>query len=124
MSKMFSYIAMICGAISSILFGVLAALYTQGNTHLYLCIAVTAMEFIFVRFNLMALRSDQSDRLLVVNNGAVLILFASLAYFIRIMVGGFPLWLDITVGIVAGVYAVLIIIFYTINGRRRAGRLR
>lgn len=122
MSRAFSYIAMICGAISSVLFGILAALYTAGNTHLYLCIAVTAMEFIYIRFNLLALRNDQTDRLLVVNNGALLILFASVAYFIRVMIDGFPMWLDITVSAVAGVYAVFIIIFYIINARRRNTR--
>lgn len=124
MSRAFSYIAMICGAIASVLFVILAALYQAGNVHLYLCIAVTAMEFIFVRFNLMALRSDQTDRLLIVNNGALLILFASVAYFIRVMVGGFPMWLDITVVAIAGVYALGIIIFYVMNGRRNTRRLR
>ena len=69
MSRAFSYIAMICGLISSVLFAVLAALFQEGNTHLYLCIAVTCMEFIFVRFNLVALRNDKTDRLFVVNNG-------------------------------------------------------
>ena len=59
MSRAFSYIAMICGFISSILFAILAALYRAGNTHLYLCIAVTCMAFIFVRFNLVALRNDK-----------------------------------------------------------------
>lgn len=73
MSRAFSYIAMICGFISSILFAILAALYRAGNTHLYLCIAVTCMAFIFVRFNLVALRNDKTDRLFVVNNGAVLV---------------------------------------------------
>ena len=119
MSRAFSYIAMICGFISSVLFAVLAALFQAGNTHLYLCIAVTCMEFIFVRFNLVALRHDKTDRLLVVNNGAVLILFVSVAYFIRVFVGGFPVWLDITIGAVAGVYAIGIIVFYIIHSRRR-----
>ena len=119
MSRAFSYIAMICGFISSVLFAVLAALFQAGNTHLYLCIAVTCMEFIFVRFNLVALRHDKTDRLLVVNNGAVLILFVSVAYFIRVFVGGFPVWLDITIGAVAGVYAIGIIVFYIIYSRRR-----
>ena len=68
---------MICGFISSILFAILAALYRAGNTHLYLCIGVTCMAFIFVRFNLVALRNDKTDRLFVVNNGAVLVLFVS-----------------------------------------------
>ncbi len=119
MSRVFSYIAMICGFISSVLFAVLAALFQAGNTHLYLCIAVTCMEFIFVRFNLVALRHDKTDRLLVVNNGAVLILFVSVAYFIRVFVGGFPVWLDITIGAVAGIYAIGIIVFYIIHSRRR-----
>ncbi len=119
MSRAFSYIAMGCGLIASVLFVILAALYPLGNTHLYLCIAVTCMEFLFVRFNLVALRSDKTDRLLVVNNGAVLVLFVSAAYFIRVFVGGFPLWLDITVGAVAGLYAVGIIVFYVLSGRRR-----
>lgn len=119
MSRAFSYIAMICGFISSVLFAVLAALFQAGNTHLYLCIAVTCMEFIFVRFNLVALRHDKTDRLLVVNNGAVLILFVSVAYFIRVFVGGFPVWLDITIGAVAGIYAIGIIVFYIIHSRRR-----
>ena len=117
MSRAFSYIAMICGFISSILFAILAALYRAGNTHLYLCIAVTCMAFIFVRFNL-----DKTDRLFVVNNGAVLVLFVSVAYFIRVFMGGFPTWLDITIGAVAGVYAIVIIIFYVLNARK--GNLR
>ena len=108
MSRAFSYIAMICGFISSILFAILAALYRAGNTHLYLCIAVTCMAFIFVRFNLVALRNDKTDRLFVVNNGAVLVLFVSVAYFIRVFMGGFPTWLDIT--------------FYVLNARK--GNLR
>ena len=122
MSRAFSYIAMICGFISSILFAILAALYRAGNTHLYLCIAVTCMAFIFVRFNLVALRNDKTDRLFVVNNGAVLVLFVSVAYFIRVFMGGFQTWLDITIGAVAGVYAIVIIIFYVLNARK--GNLR
>ena len=122
MSRAFSYSAMICGFISSILFAILAALYRAGNTHLYLCIAVTCMAFIFVRFNLGALRNDKTDRLFVVNNGAVLVLFVSVAYFIRVFMGGFPTWLDITIGAVAGVYAIVIIIFYVLNARK--GNLR
>ena len=122
MSRAFSYIAMICGFISSILFAILAALYRAGNTHLYLCIAVTCMAFIFVRFNLVALRNDKTDRLFVVNNGAVLVLFVSVAYFIRVFMGGFTTWLDITIGAVAGVYAIVIIIFYVLNARK--GNLR
>ena len=95
MSKTISYLAMVCGGIASVLFGILAALYPIGNTHLYLCIGVTCMEFIFIRFNLLALRNDQADRLLIVNNAAFLILIASAAYFIRIVIGGFPMWIDI-----------------------------
>ena len=74
---------------------------------------MTCMEFIFVRFNLVALRNDKTDRLLIVNNGAILILFVSVAYFIRVFVGGFPTWLDITIGAVAGIYTLAIIVFYT-----------
>ena len=122
MSRAFSYIAMMCGLISSVLFAILAALFQAGNTHLYLCIAVTCMEFIFVRFNLVALRNDKTDRLFVVNNGAILVLFVSVAYFIRVFMGGFPTWLDITIGAVAGVYAVFIIVFYVLNARK--GNLR
>ena len=122
MSRAFSYIAMICGFISSVLFAILAALYRAGNTHLYLCIAVTCMAFIFVRFNLVALRNDKTDRLFVVNNGAILVLFVSVAYFIRVFMGGFPTWLDITIVAVAGVYAIVIIIFYVLNARK--GNLR
>lgn len=77
---------------------------------------------IFVRFNLVALRNDKTDRLFVVNNGAVLVLFVSVAYFIRVFMGGFPTWLDITIGAVAGVYAIVIIIFYVLNARK--GNLR
>lgn len=97
-------------------------IFRAGNTHLYLCIAVTCMEFIFVRFNLVALRNDKTDRLLIVNNGAILILFVSVAYFIRVFVGGFPTWLDITIGAVAGIYTLAIIVFYIINARK--GNLR
>ena len=122
MSRAFSYIAMICGFISSVLFAILAVFFRAGNTHLYLCIAVTCMEFIFVRFNLVALRNDKTDRLLIVNNGAILILFVSVAYFIRVFVGGFPTWLDITIGAVAGIYTLAIIVFYIINARK--GNLR
>ncbi len=122
MSKAFSYIAMVCGLISSVLFAILAVFFRAGNTHLYLCIAVTCMEFIFVRFNLVALRNDKTDRLLIVNNGAILILFVSVAYFIRVFVGGFPTWLDITIGAVAGIYTLSIIVFYIINARK--GNLR
>lgn len=118
MSRAFSYIAMICGFISSVLFAILAVLFRAGNTHLLLCIAVTCMEFIFIRFNLLALRNDQTDRLLIVNNGAILILFVSVAYFIRVFVGGFPAWLDITIGAVAAVYAIVIIVFYILNTRK------
>lgn len=89
---------------------------------MYLCIAVTCMAFIFVRFNLVALRNDKTDRLFVVNNGAVLVLFVSVAYFIRVFMGGFPTWLDITIGAVAGVYAIVIIVFYVLNARK--GNLR
>lgn len=119
MSRAFSFIAMGCGLVASILFAILAAFYTAGNAHLYLCIAVTCMEFLFVRFNLVALRTDQSDRLLVVNNGAVLVLFGSVAYFIRVFMGGFPLWLDITLGSVAVLYAIFIIVFYVISLKKR-----
>ena len=122
MSRAFSYIAMICGFISSVLFAILAALYRAGNTHLYLCIAVTCMAFIFVRFNLVALRNDKTDRLFVVNNGAILVLFVSVAYFIRVFMGGFPTWLDITICAVAGVNAIVIIVFYVLNARK--GNLR
>lgn len=122
MSRAFSYIAMICGFISSVLFAILAALYRVGNTHLYLCIAVTCMAFIFVRFNLVALRNDKTDRLFVVNNGAILVLFVSVAYFIRVFMGGFPTWLDIIIGAVAGVYAIVIIVFYVLNAKK--GNLR
>ena len=54
--------------------------------------------------------------------GAVLVLFVSVAYFIRVFMGGFPTWLDITIGAVAGVYAIVIIIFYVLNARK--GNLR
>ena len=59
---------------------------------------------------------------MIVNNGAILILFVSVAYFIRVFVGGFPTWLDITIGAVAGIYTLAIIVFYIINARK--GNLR
>lgn len=123
MSRVFSYLAMICGLVASVLFAVLAAVYPLGNMHLYLCIAVTCMEFIFVRFNLVALRTDQTERLLVVNHGAILIMCASIAYFIRVVIGSFPIWLDITLASLGAIYAVFIIIFYVIAAKQRKRRL-
>ena len=118
-SKILAYITLGATLSASILMGIAAALFPEGNINLYICFASIGIFLMTLRFNVYAIRNEKTEQLVAENHFCIAVSLYMLLRFIDLCVGGMHVVLYFCLLGVLALYLIFAIVLYVRRKVRR-----